>query len=67
MEVAQLRRVFLYNGVKLPDPGVDLSAEQALQMFVPTYPELATAAVEGPAPVNGELQFTFTREVGSKG
>lgn len=67
MQVAALKRVFLYNGMKLPDPGAALSAEGVRDMYVPTYPELATAAVEGPAPVNGELQYTFVREVGSKG
>jgi PRTRC genetic system protein C len=29
-------------------------------MYVNTYPELATAAIEGPAPVNGTMQYVFT-------
>jgi PRTRC genetic system protein C len=36
-------------------------------MYVNTYPELATAAVEGPTPVNGAMQYTFVRAIGAKG
>jgi PRTRC genetic system protein C len=36
-------------------------------MYVNTYPELATAAVEGPTAVNGAMQYVFTRAVGAKG
>ena len=67
MKVEALQRVFLFNGVKLPDPGPRLSVEQVRDMYVATYPELATAAVEGPSPVNGAMQYTFTRAAGIKG
>jgi PRTRC genetic system protein C len=67
MKVAVLDRVFTFNGVKLPDPGPDLSVEQVRDMYVATHPELATAAVEGPSPINGGMQYTFTRSVGTKG
>lgn len=67
LKVDSLEREFVYNGVKLPDPNADLSVEEVRDMYVPTYPELATAAVEGPSPVNGRMQYTFTRSVGVKG
>lgn len=67
MKVEVLQRTFVFNGVKLPDPGPNLSVEQVRDMYVATYPELATAAVEGPTPINGTLQYTFTRAVGTKG
>ncbi len=67
MKVEVLERVFIFNGMKLPDPGHGLSVEQVRDMYVATYPELATAAVEGPSPVNGTMQYTFTRAVGTKG
>lgn len=67
VKVEALTRVFIYNGVKLPDPGQNLTVEQVRDMYVATYPELATAAVEGPSPVSGTMQYTFTREVGVKG
>ena len=67
VKVEALIRVFIYNGVKLPDPGPNLTVEQVRDMYVATYPELATASVEGPSPVSGTMQYTFTREVGVKG
>ncbi len=67
MKVEALQRTFVFNGVKLPDPGPGLSVEQVRDIYVATYPELATAAVEGPTPINGNLQYTFTRAVGAKG
>ncbi len=67
MQVSVLEREFVFNGTKLPDPGSSLSVEQVRDMYVATYPELATAAIEGPTPVNGKMQYTFTRAVGAKG
>jgi PRTRC genetic system protein C len=67
LKVETLTREFAYNGVKLPDPNPELSVEEVGDMYVATYPELATAAVEGPSPANGKMQYTFTRAVGVKG
>ncbi len=67
MQVSVLEREFVFNGTKLPDPASSLSVEQVRDMYVATYPELATAAIEGPTPVNGKMQYTFTRAVGAKG
>ena len=67
LKVQPLTRMFVYNGVRLPDPDPELSVEQVRDMYVATYPELATAAVEGPSPVNDTMQYTFTRAVGVKG
>lgn len=67
IKVEPLSRVFVFNGAKLPDPNPSLTVEQVRDVYVNTYPELATAAVEGPSPVNGTMQYTFTRAVGAKG
>lgn len=67
MKVEALTRVFIYNGVKLPDPGETLTVEEVRDIYVATYPELATAAIEGPSLHAGNMQYTFTREVGVKG
>ena len=67
MKVETLNRVFIFNGIKLPDPGPNMPIEQVRDMYVATYPELATATVEGPSPVNGAMQYTFSRAVGVKG
>ncbi|HWO30018.1 MAG TPA: PRTRC system protein C [Candidatus Acidoferrum sp.] len=63
----QLERTFSFNGVELPDPNPMFSVEQVRDMYVATYPELATAVIEGPAPLNGSMRYTFTRAVGAKG
>jgi PRTRC genetic system protein C len=67
VRVDKLERSFTYNGLRLPDPDPSLTVEQVRDMYVPTYPELATAAVEGPSPVDGRMEYTFTRAVGAKG
>jgi PRTRC genetic system protein C len=53
IRIERLERLFLFNGVKLPDPNPDFTVEQVRDMYVNTYPELATAAVEGPTPAKG--------------
>jgi PRTRC genetic system protein C len=63
----KLERTFIFNGTKLPDPGANLSVEEVRSMYVNTYPELATATVDGPTPVDHEMQYTFVRAVGAKG
>jgi PRTRC genetic system protein C len=53
VKIEKLERVFLFNGSKLPDVNPEFSVEQVRDVYVNTYPELATAAVEGPTPMNG--------------
>lgn len=67
VKVEKLERVFVFNGAHLPDPNPEFSVEQVRDMYVNTYPELATAAIEGPTPVNRAMQYVFTRAVGAKG
>ena len=67
IEVKVLERRFTYNGTRLPDPNSTFSVEQVRDMYVASYPELATASVEGPSPVDGAREYTFTRSVGAKG
>jgi PRTRC genetic system protein C len=67
IRVESLERRFSYLGTQLPDPDPSMTVEQVRDVYVNTYPELATAAVEGPSPVNGRLEYTFTRAVGAKG
>jgi PRTRC genetic system protein C len=47
VKIEKLERVFLFNGSKLPDVNPEFSVEQVRDVYVNTYPELATAAVEG--------------------
>jgi len=67
LKVTALTREFVFNGVKLPDPGPNLTVEEVRSMYVNAYPELATATVEGPKTIDGVLEYTFVRAVGVKG
>lgn len=67
IKVETLQRTFSYNGIILPDPNPQFTPEQVRDMYVTAYPELATAAIEGPKPVAGGMEYTFTRAVGAKG
>jgi PRTRC genetic system protein C len=67
MEIKRLEREFTYNGIKLPDPNPTMSIEQVRDAYAPAYPELTTAAVEGPEATGDKLVYRFVRAVGSKG
>jgi PRTRC genetic system protein C len=67
MQLNQVTRVFLYNGVTLPDPGPSLTAEAVKDVFTGVYPELVSAAIEGPVMKGGKQTFTFIKAVRDKG
>jgi PRTRC genetic system protein C len=62
-----LLREFYYNGVRIPDPGPDLTVEQVRDLLTPTYPEISTASLSGPEDTGSVLRYTFSRAIGSKG
>lgn len=62
-----LKRHFKYNSVKLPDPGSNLSPEQVRDLYSATYPELASASIEGPVTKGNSMEYEFRRAVGTKG
>ncbi|MGF7183827.1 PRTRC system protein C [Tunturiibacter psychrotolerans] len=62
-----LSREFHYNGVRIPDPGPELTVEQVRDLLTPNYPEIATASVSGPEDTGSVLRYTFSRAIGSKG
>jgi PRTRC genetic system protein C len=65
MEVDRLEREFLYNGVKLPDTTPTMTPEQVRDTYTHLYPEMATAAIEGPETVAGKLVYKFVRAIGA--
>jgi PRTRC genetic system protein C len=67
IQVEKLTREFAFQGVKLPDPNPKFSVEQVRDMYVAQYPELATAAVNGPESRGDKLVYSFIRAVGAKG
>jgi PRTRC genetic system protein C len=67
MEKHRLLREFAYNGIKLPDPNPEMSLEQVREVYSPAYPELTTAAIEGPEVTGETVVYRFVRAVGAKG
>jgi PRTRC genetic system protein C len=68
MKVEALKREFLYNGgLRLPDPNPKLTVGEVINLYATTYPEITTAAVEGPEVIGNKLVYRLTRAIGSKG
>ena len=66
IEVQQIVRRYLYNGIALPDiPGHDPKAVR--DVYSAQYPELVSADIETGEVVNGVQEVTFKRAVGTKG
>lgn len=60
-------REFLFSGVRLPDPNKAMTVDDVRNFYCGTYPELATAVVNGPEAIGNKLRYSFDRVVGSKG
>ena len=71
LSTTTLKRVFLHtrqqNEILLADPNSAFSAQEVLDFYSGTYPELTTAKIEGPEIVNDALQFRFQTTLGTKG
>jgi PRTRC genetic system protein C len=67
LTVTTLLREFYYNGIRIPDPGPEMTVEQVRDLITPTYPEVATASLTGPEDMGNVLRYTFNRAIGSKG
>jgi PRTRC genetic system protein C len=67
LKTETLLREFHYNGVRIPDPGPELTVEQVRELLTPNYPEIATASLSGPEDTGSVLRYTFSRAIGSKG
>jgi len=60
-------RTFGYSSITLPDPNPKLSPEEVKALYAIQYPELATAAINGPEAVGDKLRYEFLTSIGSKG
>ncbi|WP_321794807.1 PRTRC system protein C [Caballeronia sp. J97] len=67
ISIAKLIREFIYNGVALADPGPSFTPDDVRDLYSAQYPELTTAAVDGPAMEGEVMRFTFVRAAGAKG
>ncbi|HXO34724.1 MAG TPA: PRTRC system protein C [Candidatus Acidoferrales bacterium] len=56
----------LYTEVKLPDTAPTITPEQVRERYTQLYPEIATAAIEGPEKVAGKLVYKSVRAIGAK-
>jgi PRTRC genetic system protein C len=65
--ISSLEREFVFDGRRLPDPNPDFSVEQVREMYIPSLPEITTATVTGPEPIDGKVRYTFNRAIGHKG
>ncbi|MDE3181257.1 MAG: PRTRC system protein C [Acidobacteriota bacterium] len=67
MKVTTSVREFSYMGLKLPYINPSLSPEEVKSAYATQYPELATAAINGPDALGDKLKYDFVRAVGAKG
>ena len=67
LETRPITRVFKFNNRRLPDPNPKLSPLQIRDVYAAQFPELASAAVEGPELKEGSQVYTLARQVGTKG
>jgi len=68
MVMTLVKRKFKYENRSLNDPDPAMSPEEVREVYCATYPELATAVIDGPEDNDkGEQVFSFRRAVGTKG
>lgn len=66
IEVTQIKRLYRYNGINLPDvPG--MSPREIRDLYSAQYPELVSAEIEAGEIRGGVQEITFKRAVGTKG
>lgn len=67
LSVAPMRREFVYNGVRRPDPNPALTPTEVREVLAGEFPALTNAAIEGPVPEGEAFVYTFRTAVGDKG
>ena len=67
LESKPVTRSFRFNKRVLPDPNPRLSPAQVKDLYAAQFPELASAAIEGPELKDGQQVYSFARQVGTKG
>jgi len=71
LTVTNLKRRFIIDRdgkeIELSDPNTNLGPDEILKHYMPMYPELTNARIEGPKVESGKAIYTFTTEVGTHG
>lgn len=67
LKVETLKREFVVDGVRVPDPNPDFTLDQVRDFLAAAYPEIQTAALSGPEAAGSVLRYSFARSIGTKG
>lgn len=67
LQTRPVTRSFKFQKRVLPDPNPKLSPAQVKDLYATQYPELASAAIEGPELKADKHVYSFARQVGTKG
>lgn len=67
IEVTGLVRIFKYKGNVLADPAPEMTADEVLQFYSNSYPELTTSNVHGQLNEQGAMEYEFKTTIGTKG
>jgi PRTRC genetic system protein C len=67
VQTSPITRSFKFNKRVFPDPNPKLSPAQVKDLYAAQFPELASAAIEGPELKGGQQVYGFARQVGTKG
>ncbi len=67
VQTSPVTRSFKFNKRVFPDPNPKLSPAQVKDLYAAQFPELASAAIEGPELKGGQQVYGFARQVGTKG
>lgn len=53
--------------IALPDPGEHLTPQEVINYYSNQYPELTTATIKGPTPIDEKMVYHFDTVLGMKG
>jgi PRTRC genetic system protein C len=68
LDIAPIRRVFMYHGTQFADPGPSMSVEQVRDVLSMAHPDIATAEIEqSEVRPDGTVVYNVRRKVGQKG
>ena len=67
LQASPLTRWFTYLGVTLPDPNPRLTIEDVRAFYATQYPDIVTAAINGPEVVGDRLVYRLSKAIGTKG
>jgi PRTRC genetic system protein C len=67
ISIVKVVREFIYNGMTFVDPGEAFAPEDVRDVYSAQYPELTTAAIDGPEYAGAVARYTFRRAAGAKG